>query len=140
MNEILEGLSESSRHKATRVEMPSWMDPMLATLTDQRFSDDNWIFERKLDGQRCIAYKDGDSVKLKSRNQEVINAQYPELVDALEQQGEERFIVDGEIVAFEGNVTSFSRLQDRMHIEDPQKIRQSGVDVYFYLFFGNTPR
>ncbi|MGW8250181.1 MAG: ATP-dependent DNA ligase, partial [Anaerolineales bacterium] len=114
--------------------MPSWMDPMLATLTDKRFSDENWIFERKLDGERCIAYKDGDSVKLKSRNQELINAQYPELVDALKQQQEKRFIVDGEIVAFDGNVTSFSRLQNRMHIEDPEEIRQSGVDVYFYLF------
>lgn len=134
MNDILNKISKSSRQNAKQVDMPSWMDPMLATLTDKRFSDENWIFERKLDGERCIAYKDGDSVKLKSRNQELINAQYPELVDALKQQHENRFIVDGEIVAFDGNVTSFSRLQNRMHIEDPEEIRQSGVDVYFYLF------
>jgi DNA ligase D-like protein (predicted ligase) len=110
------------------------MAPMLATLTEKRFSNENWIFERKLDGERCVAYKAGDSVNLKSRNQEVINAQYPELVDALKQQDEQSFIVDGEIVAFEGNVTSFSKLQNRMHIEDPDEIHQSGVDVYYYLF------
>lgn len=134
MNDILKQLPESARQKAKRVEMPSWMAPMLATLTETRFSDENWIFERKLDGERCVAYKEGDSVNLKSRNQEVINAQYPELVYVLKQQDEQRFIVDGEIVAFEGNVTSFSKLQNRMHIEDPEEIRQSEMDVYYYLF------
>ncbi len=37
-------------------------------LTKERFSDPNWIFERKLDGIRCIAVRDGDSVRLRSRN------------------------------------------------------------------------
>jgi DNA ligase D-like protein (predicted ligase) len=134
LKDNLKKLSESARKKARQVDQPSWMDPMLASLTDQRFSDENWIFERKLDGERCIAYKDGDSVSLKSRNRKVINDQYPELVEALEKQAEKRFIVDGEIVAFEDDVTSFSRLQNRMHMDDPEEIRQTGVDVYYYLF------
>lgn len=134
MNKYIEKLSEKAKQKIREVEQPTWMDPMLATLTDQPFSDDAWIFERKLDGERCIAYKEGDSVKLKSRNQEVITEQYPELADGLVNQNAEAFIVDGEIVAFKGNVTSFSKLQKRMHLEDPEKIRNSEVKVFYYLF------
>jgi DNA ligase D-like protein (predicted ligase) len=58
----------------------------------------------------------------------------PSWGEALKQQGVDHFIVDGESVAFEGNVTSFARLQDRMHIEDPKETRQSGLAVYHYLF------
>ncbi|HEX7163505.1 MAG TPA: hypothetical protein VF223_19985 [Trebonia sp.] len=36
--------------------MPSWVEPQLATLTQERFSDPEWIFERKLDGERCLAF------------------------------------------------------------------------------------
>src|SRR5262245_2705735 len=47
---------------------PEWLEPMAATLTDERFADPNWIFERKLDGIRLLAYKNGDEVALFSRN------------------------------------------------------------------------
>ena len=43
-------------------------------------------------------------------------------------------ILDGEIVAFEDGVTSFAKLQNRMHIQDPEKARKSDVAVFFYLF------
>jgi bifunctional non-homologous end joining protein LigD len=114
--------------------MPSWVSPMLATLTDRRFSDQNWIFERKLDGERCVAYRDGDTIELKSRNRKILNDHYPELAEALAMQSKQRFIVDGEIVAFDGRLTSFSQLQKRMHIEDPELSRRSGVKVYLYVF------
>jgi len=38
--------------------VPSWIDPQLATLTRERFSGPEWIFERKLDGERCLALAD----------------------------------------------------------------------------------
>lgn len=114
--------------------MPSWVSPMLATLTDRRFSDPEWIFERKLDGERYVAYRHDDSILLKSRNRQVLNEKYPELVEALATQPRRRFIVDGEIVAFEGRLTSFSRLQRRMHLVDRAAIRESEVNVYLDLF------
>ncbi|MDD3718954.1 MAG: non-homologous end-joining DNA ligase [Actinomycetota bacterium] len=107
---------------------------MLATLTSGRFSSEDWIYERKLDGERCLAFKQGGRVKLYSRNRKPLNAAYPELVEALEGQGADGFVVDGEVVAFEGNKTSFSRLQRRIHVEDPERARRSGVPVYYYLF------
>ena len=69
---------------------------MLATLTEKRFSDENWIFERKLDGVRTIASRDGGTPALWSRNQKVMNAAYPEIVNALAEHGGPRFVVDGE--------------------------------------------
>jgi ATP-dependent DNA ligase len=81
--------------------VPEWRAPTLATLTDERFSDPQWIFERKFDGMRCMAFRDGDQVRLLSRNRQPLNGTYPELVDALRVQRTSRFVVDGEVVAFQ---------------------------------------
>ncbi|WP_374021566.1 non-homologous end-joining DNA ligase [Mycobacterium sp. HNNTM2301] len=114
--------------------VPDWRSPTLATLTDKRFSDRHWIFERKFDGMRCLAFRDGDRVRLLSRNRQPLNGTYPELVDALAAQGATRFVVDGEVVAFVGRRTSFARLQGRLGITDPQLARASPVGVYYYVF------
>ena len=53
--------------------MPEWVSPMLAVLTDQPFSDPRWIFERKLDGERCLAFRKGGQVRLMSRNRLVVS-------------------------------------------------------------------
>lgn len=114
--------------------VPDWVSPTLATLTDERFSDPRWIFERKFDGMRCLAFRDGDRVRLLSRNRQPLNGTYPELVDALAAQRATRFVVDGEVVAFEGRRTSFARLQGRLGITDPRVARASPVRVFYYLF------
>jgi bifunctional non-homologous end joining protein LigD len=94
-------------------------------LADKPFSDPDWIFERKLDGIRCLAIRDGSGVSLMSRTARRMNAEYPELVEALEREPSGDFIGDGEIVAFQNGVTSFSRLQRRM---------RERVPIYLYLF------
>jgi bifunctional non-homologous end joining protein LigD len=114
--------------------VPNWRPPVLATLTEKRFSDRNWIFERKFDGMRCLAFRDGNRIQLMSRNHQSLNGTYPELVDALAAQHTSRFILDGEVVAFEGKRTSFERLQGRLGITDPKVARASDVRVYYYLF------
>jgi DNA ligase D-like protein (predicted ligase) len=125
-------VAKKQRDKINRKKLPQWMQPMLATLTDERFSSPDWIYERKFDGERCLVFRKGDEVRLMSRNRKKLNSTYPELVDALEQQTDDDFVADGEIVAFEGKLTSFSRLQNRMHSE-PEEDSQK-VKVYFYLF------
>ncbi|MDQ3932625.1 MAG: non-homologous end-joining DNA ligase [Actinomycetota bacterium] len=107
---------------------------MLATLTERRFSHPDWIFERKLDGVRAIGTRHGDEVRLMSRNHKRMEASYPELVEGLAAVECARFVVDGEIVAFEGRRTSFERLQSRIHLRDPERARRTGVAVYYYLF------
>lgn len=107
---------------------------MLATLTDEPFSDEAWVFERKLDGVRCLAFRDGDEVRLRSRTRKILDDTYPEMIDALRAQPVAQFGVDGEVVAFEGDRTSFARLQQRLGITDPVRADRSPVAVYFCVF------
>jgi bifunctional non-homologous end joining protein LigD len=132
-------LSPEARSRLRQGPVPAWTDPMLATLTEERFSDPRWLFERKFDGERCLAFgRDlggAGRVTLMSRNANDISAAYPELATALERQRTaDDFIVDGEIVAFEGRQTSFQRLQRRIHLRAPGPLVQAQVPVYFYLF------
>jgi bifunctional non-homologous end joining protein LigD len=131
--DALAALSDEIRDRLRRVEMPEWTEPMLATLTRDVFSDPDWIFERKLDGVRCLAFKSGSTVRLLSRNRKRMNDTWPELEQALERQSGS-FVVDGEIVAFDGDRTSFSRLQARIGIRDADEARSVGVPVVLYLF------
>jgi bifunctional non-homologous end joining protein LigD len=104
---------------------PKGSDAMRATLTKERFSDPEWIYERKLDGVRCVAVRDGGPVKLLSRNDLSLNGRYPEIAEALETQRAKRFAIDGEVVAFEGSETSFSRFSQR---------GQHYVPIFYYVF------
>ncbi|HYY35901.1 MAG TPA: non-homologous end-joining DNA ligase [Candidatus Binatia bacterium] len=134
MNKLLQSLPKDVRRRLKKKRQPSWTAPMLATLTDDRFSDPNWIFDRKFDGERVLVFRKGKQVRLLSRNKKLLNNTYPELVDAYRKQPNGSFIVDGEVVAFQGKITSFSRLQGRMKITDPKKARKSRIAIYQYLF------
>jgi DNA ligase D-like protein (predicted ligase) len=98
---------------------------MKAVLTDERFSDPAWIYERKLDGIRCIAIKAEAQVRLLSRNDLSLNGRFPEVVEALETDPATDFVIDGEVVAFAGSQTSFERLQQR---------GERPVSVFYYVF------
>lgn len=122
------------RSKLKKTPQPKWTAPMLATLTRNVFSDESWIYERKLDGERCLVFRNGDDVRLLSRNRKVLNSAYPELVDALKSEPCTNFIADGEIIAFEGKRTSFAKLQPRMQIRNESDARRSKTPVFYYLF------
>ena len=113
---------------------PDWLEPELATLTQDRFSDEAWLYERKFDGERCLAYRDGGRLRLMTRNQKQVSGTYPELADALAAQDHGDFIVDGEVVAFDGEETSFSLLQQRLGQHSPGAELVRRVPVFFYLF------
>lgn len=128
-------LGQAERDRLSAASNPPRAKPMLATLTHDPFSDESWIFEQKLDGVRCLCYRDGTDCHLVSRNEKRMDSSYPELVDAFASQPTERFVVDGEIVAFDDQgLTSFARLQHRIHLQDPDQARATGVDVYIYVF------
>ena len=127
-------LSEGLRIRLEQQAQPEWTSPMLATLTREPFSDDDWIYERKLDGQRLLAFRSGSNVRLYSRNRKLNTGRYPDVAESLATMPSDDFIVDGEVVAFDGNVSSFAKLQPRMQINDAHKARADGVSVSFYLF------
>lgn len=114
---------------------PEWVSPTLATLTHRYFSDPDWLFERKLDGERCLAFRDGARLRLLSRNQLRINDTYPEIAAALAAQAVADIVVDGEIVAVTAEgVAPFSVLQRRMQLRDAARARATGVSVTYYVF------
>src|SRR5262245_13142005 len=102
-----------------------WMPPMLATLTREYFSDARWIYEPKLDGIRCLAYRTGRKVDLYSRNQLSLNDTFSELIEPLLTNKVESFVLDGEVVAMQGEVSNFATLQ-RRGIER--------VTILYYIF------
>ncbi len=75
--------------------LPEWVEPMAATLTRERFSGPEWIFERKLDGIRLLAFKQELDVLL-SRNRLPQNASYPSVVEAIANLPVHDAILDGE--------------------------------------------
>jgi bifunctional non-homologous end joining protein LigD len=75
---------------------PEWLEPMAATLTQERFTGPEWTFERKLDGIRVIAYKRGRDVRLFSRNRLPLNDSYPRVVEAIAALPVRDVILDGE--------------------------------------------
>lgn len=97
--------------KLPRERHPDWVPPMLATLTEERFSDPEWVFERKLDGIRLLAFRDGDRLRLLTRNKLDRSASFPRVAEALIEQPSRDFVIDGEVVAMKGGATSFSLLQ-----------------------------
>jgi DNA ligase D-like protein (predicted ligase) len=131
---VLDVLSPASRAALREMDQPQWLHPMLATLTDRAFSSPQWVFEHKLDGVRCLVFRRGRDIRIMSRNKKRQNETYPELVEALERTDEGEYVVDGEIVAFEGSRTSFAKLQGRIGISDPRRARRTGIAVYLYLF------
>ena len=117
-------LSAEERALLRPAPLPERVDPMLAVLTEERFSDPAWIFERKLDGIRCVAIAAEGAVRLRSRNHLSLSGRFPEVVAALE-AAVSGAVLDGEVVAFDGARTSFARLQQR---------GERPVAVVYYVF------
>src|SRR5260221_11529031 len=127
----LDALSEADRAKLRRALPPESSEPMKAKLTERRFSDPGWVFERKLDGVRAMVHRHGEAVQLVSRTGHRL-VSYPELNEALPAEEADDFVADGGIIAFEGSRTSFARPQGRMQIQDPERARRSGIPGFPY--------
>ena len=128
----LPDIPDNLRGRLVRSPQPRWIQPMLATLSSEHFFDAGWIYEPKLDGIRCLAFKRGGEVELYSRNRNMLNARFPEVVEALREQLAGAFILDGEVVACEGGRSSFSLLQGRSR--GVPSSRRAAVEIYYYVF------
>jgi DNA ligase D-like protein (predicted ligase) len=82
---------------------PDWVVPMAATLTEERFTGPDWVFERKLDGIRLLAFKHGKDVKLYSRNR--LEQHNPAIADAIADLPVKDAILDGEVTGVWGPPT-----------------------------------
>lgn len=118
-------LPDDERARLRPQPLPNRVALMKAVLTDERFSDPDWIYERKLDGIRCAAIRGGGHVRLLTRNDLSLNGRFPEVAAALKAAGGADVVLDGEVVALADGQTSFAALQQR---------GERPVAVYYYVF------
>ena len=123
-----------SREAVETGHLPDWVQPQLATLTKDRFSDPEWLFERKLDGERLLAFRDRGRVRLLTRNDRDVTTTFPEVTEALQAQAADGFVIDGEVVAFRDDQTSFSALQQRLGVIHPESRLIADFPVFYYIF------
>jgi bifunctional non-homologous end joining protein LigD len=104
----------------------AWVNPMLAKSTKIVPFGDDWVYEQKFDGLRCVCIRKGSDVQLFSRNKLSFNARFPAVVNALRALPIDDFVLDGELVVMdEQGRTSFGALQQsktgegvRLHLFD----------------------
>src|SRR6185503_13179654 len=117
--------SQASSRLPSPVSLKS-IAPMLATIGTDVPRGEGWTFEPKYDGVRVLAFASGDSVRLVTRNGKDKAHQFPEVtagVRALAKRRKRPFVLDGEIVAFNGDAPArFQALQSRMHVKDAAHI------------------
>src|SRR5256714_11022027 len=107
---------------------PRFIDPMKAKLVEKPPKHGDWMYELKFDGFRAIAVKSGQNVSLFSRNENKLDARFPEIVDAIEKIPARECVIDGEIVAVdEEGRSSFQLLQAR-------EMEGKKSPLYFYAF------
>ncbi|HYM00327.1 MAG TPA: ATP-dependent DNA ligase [Blastocatellia bacterium] len=88
--------------------------PMEAVSVDAIPEGDNWQYEPKWDGFRCLAFRDGDSVILQSKSEKLLTTAFPEIVDAVKSLAPASFVLDGELVISVDGKLSFDHLLDRL--------------------------
>jgi ATP-dependent DNA ligase len=88
---------------------------MEAKLVDTLPEGPNWQYEPKFDGFRCLAFKDGGEVALRSKAGQPLERYFPEVVDALAALAAPRCVLDGELVVPDGDTLSFDELLMRIH-------------------------
>jgi bifunctional non-homologous end joining protein LigD len=92
--------------------IPFRVQPMLATLVSKPFDKPGWVYEEKYDGDRMLAYKEGERVRLLSRNAKDRTAKFPRICTAIQNLRPHSLILDGEVVVFDcKGVSRFQLLQ-----------------------------
>lgn len=111
---------------------PKDIKPMLATLTDEPFDSDDWIYEIKWDGYRVVSYLDKGKVEMRSRNNLSFNEKFNVIGDALK-KWPVRAVVDGEIVALdEKGHANFQQLQNVLKNKDTAHLVYYVFDIIWY--------
>ncbi len=95
--------------------VPPPVSPMLAKLSRELPKGDDWSYEPKWDGFRCIVFRDGAEVELGSRNERPLTRYFPELLDPIRAALPEQAVVDGEIVIMTDHGLDFDQLSQRIH-------------------------
>lgn len=142
----LAGLDRKLRAQLRKGEQPTRIEPQLASAGGGN-PGPGWVYERKFDGVRLLAFVRDGEVRLRTRKHVPVDDAFPELTEALRSSARSNLVVDGEVVALDGDATSFSRLQGRLGLgltprgrprpdpgRGPHPGQGSRVPVHFYIF------
>lgn len=110
------------------------LKPMLLEEVNELFNDKNFLYEIKFDGIRALIYVSKNSFKILSRNGTNLTNKYPELKKIQKLVGNHEIIFDGEIIATEGALPSFSLLQKRNRVKRVSSDIMNDIPVYFIVF------
>ena len=131
---VFADLPAEARAKLRRAAFPGSVTPMLATLTDRRDLDETWLLERKLDGERCLAFVQGGDVALRTRTGRDVTTTFPEVAAAAANVAGAA-VLDGEVVAVDGaEALGFQQLQRRLGQARPDPALVSAVPVALWAF------
>jgi ATP-dependent DNA ligase len=109
--------------------------PMEARLVEAIPRDAGWQYEPKWDGFRCLAFRDGSEVVLRSKSGQPLERYFPEIVAALADLDAKHFVVDGELVVPAGDALSFDDLLQRIHPAASRVAKLSREFPATYLIF-----
>lgn len=128
-------LSPAELPGARSAAMPQQVSVTLSKLASKPFSDSNWLFEIKWDGIRTVAFVENGAVRLLSRSQRDVSAEFPEFQDLARHLRASTAILDGEIVTLDENGRSdFQQLQNRFGVTKPSQKLITDVPLTYYFF------
>jgi bifunctional non-homologous end joining protein LigD len=120
---------------AKKAAMPDQVPVALATLADNPFSNPDWLFEIKWDGERALSFVRDGEVELRSRSAREITQEYPELKELPKRLNARKAILDGEVVVLdEAGRSDFMRIQQRFGVLNPSARLQQTAPVNYYAF------
>jgi ATP-dependent DNA ligase len=127
------------------IPIPFDIAPMEAKRVEELPTNGDWQFEPKWDGFRCLAFRDGDDVRLMSKSGKPLERFFPEVAQLLRRLGRTQFVLDGELVVPVDRRLSFGALQARLHPAASRIARLSGetpaeLVLFDCLFDGNDRR
>ncbi len=102
--------------------------PEEAKSVEQIPTGEGWLYEPKWDGFRCLAFRDRSNVQLQSKAGQPLHRYFPEMVEALAKLPQKQFVLDGEIVIYEGDRLSFDNLLMRIH-PAASRIRKLSIET-----------
>jgi ATP-dependent DNA ligase len=109
--------------------------PMEARSQEEIPEGENWLYEPKWDGFRCLAFRKGSEVLLESKSGQPLGRYFPEMIEALRELSHKQFVLDGEIVIMRGGKLSFDDLLMRIHPAESRIRKLSKETPASYLVF-----
>ena len=107
---------------------PQFIEPMKARLVDDPPTHGDWLYELKFDGIRAIAVKNETKASLISRNENKLDARFPEIAEAVKELPVRDAVVDGEVVALDEEGRSSFQLLQALEMEGRK------APLRFYVF------